>query len=210
MCALKMRFIGLGRVDLNFHRCLAFTKIIPTTFVGFFDSLWRGPEANTVAHLHGVYNDARKIILTATQYALAYGGSHEDLTLIQPPRPSGVRTVLQKAVGALMAMTHGKSHNASGLFQPTMRSNAWTLLRRTVWALMATQRLIFVGFGMNDPFLYALFSYVSGDLWDTTGQIHYFVTGVSNDTNKDPDIDRRRLLLLSSAIAWEQLSAMKW
>lgn len=159
----------------------------------FFDSLWRGPEANAVAHLHGVYSDARKIILTATQYALAYGGTHEELTLIQPPKRPGVWAVVRKAVGALIAKTHSGSHNESRLFEPTRRSSAWTLLRRTVWALMATQRLIFVGFGMNDPFLYALFSYVSGDLWDTTGQIHYFVTGVSKDTNKDPNIDRRRL-----------------
>lgn len=159
----------------------------------FFDSLWRGAEANTVAHLHGVYNDARKIILTGTQYAQAYGETHEELTLISPPRQSRVSIVLRRVMDALTGKAHSGSHNASALFQAARGSSAWTLLRRTVWALMATQRLVFVGFGMNDPFLYALFSYVSADLWDTTGQIHYFVTGISKDTNKDPDINRRRL-----------------
>ena len=51
---------------------------------------------------------------------------------------------------------------------------------------MATQRLIFVGFGMNDPFVSALLSYVSSDLWDKTGQVHYFITGISDRTPQDP------------------------
>src|SRR5262249_32468079 len=44
----------------------------------FFDSLCRGNEADSVAHLHGVYDDAKKIILTAEQYARAYGASYQD------------------------------------------------------------------------------------------------------------------------------------
>jgi len=58
---------------------------------------------------------------------------------------------------------------------------------------MATRRLIFVGFGMSDPFLYALFEYVSGDLWDKTAHVHYLITGVNADAKMDPNMYRRRL-----------------
>ena len=58
---------------------------------------------------------------------------------------------------------------------------------------MTTQRLIFVGFGMNDPFLRALLEFVSGDLWDKTGRVHYLITHVSADTERDPKTYRRGL-----------------
>src|SRR5262249_12402556 len=48
----------------------------------FFDSLCGGTEAGLVAHLHGIYDDAKKIILTAQQYAQAYGHNYQELETI--------------------------------------------------------------------------------------------------------------------------------
>jgi SIR2-like domain len=112
----------------------------------YFDSLWRDAPSISVGHLHGVYDFAKEIILTASQYDDAYGSG-------------------------------GK----------------WTFLRRTIWALMTTQRLIFVGFGMDDPFITTLLKFVSGELWDRNGTVHYFITHVSADTKKDPIAYRRAL-----------------
>jgi hypothetical protein len=112
----------------------------------YFDSLWRDRPSISVAHLHGVYDLAKEIILTASEYEHAYGSD-------------------------------GK----------------WTFLRRTIWALMTTQRLVFVGFGMNDPFIITLLKYVSGELWDRNGTVHYFITHVSADTKEDPIAYRRGL-----------------
>jgi hypothetical protein len=112
----------------------------------YFDALWQGNTSLSVAHLHGVYDLAKEIILTASQYGDAYGSD-------------------------------GK----------------WTFLRRTIWALMTTQRLVFVGFGMNDPFITTLLRYVSGELWDRNGTVHYFITHVSADTKEDPLAYRRGL-----------------
>jgi hypothetical protein len=131
----------------------------PNSVRPYFDSLWRGTEANSVAHFHGVYDDAREIIVTAKQYEEAYGVMHEEI---------------------------GRSRPAKSL-------GKWTLLRKTVWALMTTQRVIFVGFGMSDPFLYALFSYVGAELWDKTGRVHFLITGISQDTTEDPQTYRGRL-----------------
>jgi hypothetical protein len=71
----------------------------------------------------------------------------------------------------------------------------WTLLRKTLWALIASQRLIFVGFSMTDPFIDALMQYVGDDLWDMTAPTHYFVTHVSSNTTHDPTINARTLLI---------------
>jgi SIR2-like domain len=39
----------------------------------YFDSLWRDDPSISVAHLHGVYDFAKEIILTGSQYDNAYG-----------------------------------------------------------------------------------------------------------------------------------------
>lgn len=85
---------------------------------------------------------------------------------------------------------YGGPHEQMVTGQAVRAEGKWTFLRRTIWALMATRRLIFVGFGMNDPFIRALLGVVSGDLWDKTGQIHYFITHVSAENEKDPDTYR--------------------
>src|SRR5262249_30996953 len=149
----------------------------------FFDSLCRGTEAGLVAHLHGIYDDAKKIILTAQQYAQAYGHNYQELETIS----SQVATPDSPTAASQPADTGGGQNPARVDVPSSIESSNWTLLRKTVWALMATRRLIFVGFGMSDPFLYALFEYVSGDLWDKTAHVHYLITGVSADTNMDPD-----------------------
>ena len=125
----------------------------------FFDSLRRAKKAISVAHLHGVYDEPRQIILTQRQYTAAYGGSRDELQLKQ----------FSGAVGN------------------------WTLLRKTLWALLATQRLVFVGFSMTDPFIYTLMQYVGGDLWDMTAPTHYFITHASRSTTHDPVMYARNL-----------------
>ena len=55
----------------------------PNSVRQYFDSLWRGFPAISVAHLHGVYEFAKEIILTARQYEDAYGGAHEQIGAAQ-------------------------------------------------------------------------------------------------------------------------------
>ncbi len=125
----------------------------------FFDSLHRRDQNLSVAHIHGVHDEPTHIILTANQYATAYGISQPEL---QAAPSSGSK-------------------------------GTWTLLRKTLWALLATQRLLFVGFGMTDPFIYSLMQFVGGDLWDLTTPTHYFVSGVSIETRDDPTRASRNL-----------------
>ncbi len=118
----------------------------PTSVREFFDSLSREEPSISVAHLHGVYDFAKEIILTGSQYDSVYGSD-----------------------------------------------GRWTFLRRTIWALMTTRRLVFVGFGMDDPFISTLLKFVSGELWDRNGAVHYLITHVSADSERDPKAYRRAL-----------------
>jgi hypothetical protein len=63
------------------HSFLRFSihKDHPNSVREYFDSLWRGSPSISVAHLHGLYEFAKEIILTATQYEAAYGGPHEEI-----------------------------------------------------------------------------------------------------------------------------------
>jgi SIR2-like domain len=125
----------------------------------FFDSLHRRDKILSVAHIHGVHDEPTHILLTANQYATAYGLSQPELQAAVVVEPGGT----------------------------------WTLLRKTLWALLATQRLLFVGFGMTDPFIYALMQFVGGDLWDLTTPTHYFVSGVSIEASADPTLASHNL-----------------
>jgi hypothetical protein len=69
----------------------------------YFESLSHGFPAISVAHLHGVYELAKEIILTDRQYEEAYGGPHEEIGSNQSTSAGGKWTFLRRTIWALMA-----------------------------------------------------------------------------------------------------------
>src|SRR5438067_1161385 len=86
------------------HSFLRFSihKDHPNSVRQYFDSLWRGSPSISVAHLHGVYEFAKEIILTATQYEDIYGGPHEQIGSSHQAGAGGKWTFLRRTIWALM------------------------------------------------------------------------------------------------------------
>jgi len=58
----------------------------------------------------------------------------------------------------------------------------WPLHRRLVWALLATRRLIFIGTGLEDPYLRAALDAVADDLWNWGQSIHYAIVPLDGNS----------------------------
>jgi hypothetical protein len=66
-----------------------------------------------------------------------------------------------------------------------MGSPDWPLHKRIIWALMATRRLVYIGFGMTDPFFRMMHGIVSGDFGTFGMETHYLITRYSTDDEKE-------------------------
>ena len=55
----------------------------------------------------------------------------------------------------------------------------WPLRRKFLWSIFATRRVVFVGFGMKDPYLNRMLEFVSSDLHGFGQSTHYVITSIS-------------------------------
>ena len=113
------------------------------------------PDKIGVAHLHGIYNDPERIILSSKDYEDAYG----------PP-------IIQEI----------SKLNFFQKFWHQMRreeNSDWTLHRKFLWAVLATRRVVFVGFSMKDPYFNKMLESVSNDLWRWGRPVHFAIMSIS-------------------------------
>ena len=113
-----------------------------------------------IAHLHGIYDNPKRIILSSKDYERAYGLTTYEAT------PEFKR-----------------SQKVSGLKSPStdkfQTGSKWTLHRKLLWTVLATRRVVFVGFSMCDPYLNKMLETVSKDLWRWHKSVHYAIIDTS-------------------------------
>lgn len=71
--------------------------------------------------------------------------------------------------------------------------SGWTLHRKLLWAILATRRVLFVGFGMNDPYFNRMLETVSSDLWGWEKATHYTIASISLENGEDRKAKAARL-----------------
>ena len=107
-----------------------------------------------VLHLHGIYNNAERIILTRQDYQDAYDGLM-----------SGSRVAVGDTLGEMSGELAAHYANAQ---HPQI-----TFQKKVMWALLATHPMLFVGFGMNDGFFLDVIRMVREDFNLCSEQVHY-------------------------------------
>ena len=55
------------------------------------------------------------------------------------------------------------------------------LRHQLLWSLLAMRRVVFLGFGMHDPFLMEMLASVANDLWRWDGVVHYALMDITRD-----------------------------
>ena len=122
------------------------------------------PDELPVAHLHGKYDDPTNIILSSKDYEDAYDG------FVVSKETSGLKSDLRFPFLKLL-----KPRDANQV----QRSPEWTLHRKLLWAVLATRRVVFIGFGMKDPYFKKMLETVAKDLWRGNKPVHFAIRSVS-------------------------------
>jgi hypothetical protein len=130
----------------------------------------------SVIHWHGTYGSAPTIVLGAQQFEDAYG-----LTgLVLPHRGPGVRRPS---------------------LQPRM-----TRLLAALSAVLITQRVVFLGFSLDDPYFASVLGQVAETLWDWGQSVHFAVlplyVGDREDEKRQRDTARKRFARLGIRPVW--------
>ena len=127
------------------------------------------PDELPVAHLHGKYDDPTKIILSSEDYEKAYNGS------IAPKETSGLEGHLESFLKFIPEFPFLKPH----IVNQAKKSPEWTLHRKLLWAVLATRRVVFIGFGMKDPYFKRMLETVAKDLWRGNKPVHFAIRDIS-------------------------------
>ena len=124
----------------------------------------RNNPERKVVHLHGIYRVNDSIVLSASEYQNKYGFK------INRPEESLYDKVRD-----------GMSKDE---FQDSLLSYGyeWPLGRKLLWALLATRRVVFVGFGMSDPYFRKMLEEIKSDLSTFNTESHFLVLRI---TEKD-------------------------
>ena len=125
-----------------------------------------------IAHLHGRFDRPKNIILTASDYGDKY---HSRFSAAQ--RQSIRDVFLNGAVGPQAVSVEGL------IDQLELGVPPWSLHRKLLWSILATRRVVFIGFGLNDPYLGQMLALVTDDLWLWKKDRHFAIMAL-------PDIDR--------------------
>ncbi len=137
------------------------------------------PDELPVAHLHGRYDDPTKIILSSEDYEEAYNG------FVAPKEASGLEGHLESflklfLVSPFPEFPFFKPHSVN-----QARTNSeWTLHRKLLWSVLATRRVVFIGFGMKDPYFKKMLETVAKDLWRGNKPIHFAIRDISPKKTK--------------------------
>lgn len=70
----------------------------------------------------------------------------------------------------------------------------WSLHRKILWALLSTQRIVFLGFSIDDPYLAKMFDMVCTDLSRWNRPVHFAVMSIT-EHNKKMRMEKRMMLL---------------
>jgi hypothetical protein len=125
----------------------------------FFQSLLtQARYPKRVFHLHGKYDVTQSIILCEREYTGKYG--------FKPKKP----------VGDLYDEVINKNISREQFEQLLYEYGyEWPIRRKIIWSLLATQRLVFIGFSMSDPYFLKMFEFVSDDIYPYGSDTHYLV-----------------------------------
>lgn len=129
------------------------------------------PDELPVAHLHGIYDDPTKIILSNEDYVEAY-----DRSAVVKETPRLINYLGSLIVPSFLRFSFFNSH----IENQVQRSTEWTLHRKLLWSVLATRRVVFIGFGMKDPYFKKMLETVAKDLWRGNKPVHFAIRGVSS------------------------------
>jgi hypothetical protein len=125
----------------------------------FFQSLLSQPRyPRRVFHLHGKYDVPQSIILCEREYTSKYG--------FKPKTP--VRNLYDEVINQNIT----REQLDQLLYD---YGYEWPIRRKIIWSLLATQRVVFMGFSMSDPYFLKMFDFVSDDLYSYGSDTHYLV-----------------------------------
>ena len=132
------------------------------------------PDELPVAHLHGKYDDPTKIILSSKDYEEAYNGFAVSKSI------SGSKSNIEILAEVLLEVaSFGFPLSNLRNVDQVQRDPEWTLHRKLLWAVLATRRVIFIGFGMKDPYFKKMLETVAKDLWRGNKPIHFAIRDIS-------------------------------
>jgi len=127
-----------------------------------------------VAHLHGVYNQQASIVLSRTEYEEKYGFS---LINQSDSFYDKVKEEMSKEEFKHALTSYGYE---------------WTLGRKLLWSLLATRRIVFMGFGMSDPYFKQMLEFVKDDVGTYYSESHFLVLRVTKgDYQRSIDFSER-------------------
>ena len=115
-----------------------------------------------VAHLHGIYNDPERIVLSIKDYEKVY----------DPPINQEI-SILNFFKRFLLQILRRENQ--------IQRSTDWMLHRKFLWAVLATCRVVFVGFSLKDPYFEKILKTVSDDLWRMGRPVHFAIMSISSE-----------------------------
>lgn len=167
---------ALNKVAPGVGLSLHFEGSTETTIHEFLMSL-NAHKATTrkVAHLHGIYDIEASIVLSETEYEHKYGFK------VKQPEES----LFEK-------IADGMSKEE---FQQALLSYGyeWPLRRKLLWSLLATRRIVFIGFGMGDPYFRKMLEEIKTDLSTYYTESHYLVLRIT-EKDKAETIDFAKML----------------
>ena len=133
------------------------------------------PDELPVAHLHGIYDDPSKIILSREDYENAYNG------FVAPKEVSGSEDHLEFFLRLFLLALSFPLFPFSELrgVNQIQTSSEWTLHRKLLWSVLATRRVVFIGFSMKDPYFKKMLETVAKDLWRGNKPVHFAIRDIS-------------------------------
>lgn len=138
-------------------------------------------DQKNILHIHGIYNQPGTIILTQGEYNYAYRDYDENRTKIEEVIKRHIKLNSNVAKNIVMKWLQKFLIRYSDIAIPdefflNLQDEVpnFTLHKKVMWALFATQRLVFVGYGMEED-IKSLLETVCDDLlaWDTP--YHYAI-----------------------------------
>ena len=134
-----------------------------------------------IAHLHGRYDRPKSIILTDGDYRDKY---HSRFNAAQ--RESIREVFLNRAVGPQAISVEGLIDQLESGVPP------WSLHRKVLWSILATRRVVFIGFGLNDPYLGQMLALVTDDLWRWKEDHHFAIMALPDSGTAATKSDAER------------------
>ena len=147
-----------------------------------------------IVHLHGRYNHPKGIILSTEDYKKAYGFdvSNEISSLNLHNTNQWWRSILPNLQDLFQNWLPPSI--VSVREEEVVRDYSPTLHKHFLQTLLSTRRLVFVGFGMNDPYFNEMLKIVSSLMEEWGEPIHYAIMGISSKTQRIQNDTKQKAL----------------